>query len=54
MEMQRINKENQDKNIRIDDTTDFPVRIGMFDTVKTWREKDFYTAEMGAEVRRDF
>lgn len=35
-EKQKINKANQDtKNIRGDDTTRFPVLIGMWDTAKT-------------------
>ena len=35
MEKQRTNKENQDQNIRDDDTTDVSVRSGMLDTPKT-------------------
>jgi len=51
-EQRRINKQNHDKP-RDDDTTDFPVRIGMLGNAKTRWEKDSYSRNVFAtEYRR--
>jgi len=43
MKEYRINKENQDKHIRHDDSTDFLARIGMLVNAKTRWEKDSFS-----------
>jgi len=52
---QRTNKENQDENIRDDDTTDFHVRIGMLNNAKTRWEKDICSRnKLTSEDRRGY
>jgi len=55
MEEKIINKENQDKNVWDDDTTDFPVQIGMLDNAKTrWEKDSFSRNELTTENKKQW